>query len=424
MALDLRDIPIINDHTHIFGTKEVPDFEEPGRYINELTPEGLIAELSGLNMNESSTVALEGDPKARERRFIELYAGRRSAFPIRAVTRLLHQEFDFAPDEITLENAAELIARMRRRVPTGTEALYRYFVGLTNTELYFCNHGNLSHLESHNPGTTRGLFRWVPYCFHDAATLNAVAAKLGLEPPQTEQAVREVMTRTLRRAKELGAVAVKGGAFAYAVNRPFAPDVRNLNRLAEAKSRLDRGAPDPGDAIIVADALAVITAQQAGEVGLPQQIHVGLIWSARDGPTRVPEIGALTPLFYACPQTIFVIFHAGYPRTDDLAYLATTVSNVRAEFNWAPFWAGLDFPQMIGKWIDMIPNDRMLYGTDASGWAAPAHDMITREGLAEALEARISRGYLSRSLAREVAANILRNNAIAVYGLNLPRYVV
>jgi predicted TIM-barrel fold metal-dependent hydrolase len=189
-----------------------------------------------------------------------------------------------------------------------------------------------------------------------------------------------------------------------------------------AKEKLDRGVADRADAIAFADALTVILCQEAGTVGLPVQVHVGLIWSA-GGPTRIPEIMDLTPLFHICPRTTFVIFHGGYPRTDDLAHVAATMSNVRAEFNWVPFWSGMDFARLIGKWIDMVPNDRILYGTDAGGFVVSStHDVITREGLAEALSLRIQRGYLSRRVALEIAANILRNNAIGTYPLDLGAY--
>jgi len=418
---ELQAIPIVNDHTHIFGTGEVMDYEQPGRYVADLTPQSLVAGLSNLNMNETSTMNLLDDPERLQNRWLELYRGRRTTFPARAMTRFFRQEFALEEDEITLENAAALIERMRSQVPVGTTAFYEYLGRLSNTEIWFCNHGNVARFDSYAPQTTRGLFRWVPYCFNDAATLNATADKLGLDRPRTEDAVRQVMLAALRKVKELGAVAVKGGAFAYSLDRPFAPDVNSLRELPAAKERIDRGQGSKADSIVVADALAVIASQAAGVVGLPMQIHVGLIWSA-SGPTRIPEIMELTPLFDACRETTFVIFHGAYPRTDDLAHVAATVSNVRAEFNWVPFWAGLDFVRLIGKWIDMIPADRLLYGTDSGGFSAVVHDMITRAALAEALGLRIQQGYLSSRTALEVAANILRNNSIETYCLGLPLY--
>jgi predicted TIM-barrel fold metal-dependent hydrolase len=72
----------------------------------------------------------------------------------------------------------------------------------------------------------------------------------------------------------------------------------------------------------------------------------------------------------------------------------------------------------------MIPSDRILYGTDGAGFAMAAHDMITRRGLAEALEERIRRRYLSPRLAPEIAANILRNNSTETYKLSLTPYQI
>ncbi|MDO8685824.1 MAG: amidohydrolase family protein, partial [Clostridiales bacterium] len=211
--------------------------------------------------------------------------------------------------------------------------------------------------------------------------------------------------------------------FAYDLDRPFAPDLNNLKKAGAAKQKLDSCKGDNYDRIILQDALAVMCVEAAGIAGIPVQIHVGLIWTA-NGPTRIPEIKELIPLFYNFSDTTFVILHGGYPRTDDLAYIAATMTNVRAEFNWVPLWVGKDFPGFMSRWIDMIPNDRILYGTDGSGFMTVVHDMVTREGLAEALELRINKGYLSEHIALQIAANILRNNAIDTYKLDLPKFFV
>jgi hypothetical protein len=348
LADELQALPIINDHTHIFGTDPVSDYEEPGKYIADFTPESLVANLSNLGMNETSTMELQDDAQRLQKRWIALYRGRRSTFPARVMTQLFRQEFGFEGEQITLQNAARLIEEIRCRVPIGTDAFNEYFAHLSNTEVWFCNHGNLARFDTYTPQTTRGLFRWVPYCFSDAATLNETANKLGLDQPKTEAAIRDVMVAALRKVQELGAVAVKGGAFAYSLSRPFAPDVKSLEALPAAMRRMDRGVGGKADSIVVADALSVITSQAAGMVGLPMQIHVGLIWSA-SGPTRIPEIMELTPLFHAWRETTFVIFHGAYPRTDDLAHVAATMANVRAEFNLVPYWAGLDFSHLVGK---------------------------------------------------------------------------
>ncbi|NLD45145.1 MAG: hypothetical protein GX657_16820, partial [Chloroflexi bacterium] len=77
------------------------------------------------------------------------------------------------------------------------------------------------------------------------------------------------------------------------------------------------------------------------------------------------------------------------------------------------------FRDVIGRWIDMIPCDRILYGSDAGGLTACVHDAITRQGLAEALEERVERGLFSRRMALEIADAVLCSNSIATYGLQL-----
>ncbi len=418
---ELDEIPIVNDHTHIFGTGEVDDYEAPGRWAANLTPEGLIAGLSGSGMNETASMRLLDDPERLRRFWLDAYRGRRSIYPVRAMTRFVREHLGLDFDEITLDNAPDIVAMLRQRAPVGTDALYAHIGDLSNTDVWFCNHGNLATLDRCCERTTRGRFRWVPYAFSDARSLDATARDMGYEPPRTASEIREVMHAILVKAKSLGAVAIKGGAFAYSLMRPFAPDVSNEKRLESLKAGLDLGYATRQDALAFSDALAVVTCDVAGQVGLPVQIHVGLIWSA-SGPTRIPEIMDLTPLFYRCAETTFVVFHGGFPRSDDLAHVAATMSNVRAEFNWVPYWAGADFAHLIGRWIDMIPNDRILYGTDAGGFpVTPTHDWLTREALAVAFAERIQRGLLSRRLAREIAAGILRNNAIDTYALDLKR---
>lgn len=417
---ELETIVIVNDHTHIFGTGKT-EYDQAGDFARTLTARSLVCGLSSLNMNESAITALkDSDEVARKDLMLRLYAGRRTTFPVRSLTRFYRETFGFEPDEITEANAGPLVGRIRATVPTGTAPFHEYLARLTNTEVWLCNHGWSE--DDYDARVEGGRFRWVPYVFPGLDDVCAWATEQGRDRPDSAERVMEVMVAKLRRWKERGIVAIKSGAFAYRIRRPFAPDVRSLEHLDGAIARRYAQRPESQDHRVLEDGLTILCARAAGAAGLPVQIHVGLLWSANRGPTRIPEVMDLTPLIHACPDTTFVLFHAAYPRTDDLAHVTATMSNVRAEFNWAPFWAGLDFPNMIGRWIDMIPNDRILYGTDSAGFVMSAHDRVAREGLAAALDERVRRGLLSKCLALDIAANILRNNAIDTYGLNLPRH--
>ena len=412
----LEQIPIINDHTHVFGTGD-PKFENAAGVGGPYTAEGLAAGVRG-GWNESAVLAAGDDPEAVRRVWAEVGEGRRTTFWARAWTRFYQRTFGFEHDEVTAENAGPLAERMTAEVPTDTDEFYEYLGRLTNCEVWFSNTGGFN---TADPRVTRGRFRWLPVFRTGAAALDEIAEAYGMERPRTIEAMREGILKWLEQARASGAVGLKGGAFAYQVDRPFAPDVASLKEAPAAKERIDAGKGDRNDERIVQDAGAILAAEVCGELNLPVQIHVGPLWTAM-GPTRLCEVMDLTPLFHVCPKTTFVVLHGAYPRTEDLAVVAATVSNVRAEMNWVAYIAGLDFPNVLGTWIDIIPNDRIIYGTDGGGLYCAVHDMLTREALAEALEARIQRGFLSERIALEIAVKILRNNAIDTYGLDLPKF--
>ena len=412
----LKEIPIINDHTHVFGIGE-PKFENAAGVGSPFTAEGLMAGVRR-GWNETAVLAAMDDPDRLDRVWQELGEGRRTTFWARAMTRFYQQVFGFEHDEITAENAGPLAERMNAEVPRDTDAFYEYLGRLSNCEVWFSNTGGWN---TADPRVTRGKFRWLPVLRTTAKDLDEAATRYGLERPTSLEGMRAAIVKWVEEAKASGAIALKGGAFAYAVHRPFAPDIRSLKEAPAAKARIDAGKGDEKDEWIVQDAGTILGAEVGGEFGLPVQIHVAPLWTAR-GPTRLCEIMDLTPLFYACPNTTFIVLHGAYPRTEDLADVTATMSNVRAELNWVAFLAGLDYPNLLGKWIDGMPNDRILYGTDGGGLYCALHDMLTREALAEALELRIRKGFLSERIALEIAAKILRNNAIDTYRMDLPKF--
>ena len=154
---EIEQIPMINDHTHIFGCG-VPTYEEAGRSAIFDTPEDVLIGLSSMNMNE--TVFLGKEPQEVRKLLLQLYDGRKTTYPVRAFVRMLHKYFGFEDQEVTLENAPELIRRIREKFPEDTEGYYKCLGELSNTEVYLCNHGEV---ENYDERTTQGRFRWVPY---------------------------------------------------------------------------------------------------------------------------------------------------------------------------------------------------------------------------------------------------------------------
>ena len=172
-------------------------------------------ELSLIHIYMNETVFLGKEPQEVRKLLLQLYDGRKTTYPVRAFVRMLHKYFGFEDQEVTLENAPELIRRIREKFPEDTEGYYKCLGELSNTEVYLCNHGEV---ENYDERTTQGRFRWVPYIQLNSDKLNEISQGFGLPTPTTLEEMEDVVQRYIHVAKAGGAVAIKGGAFAYVLD--------------------------------------------------------------------------------------------------------------------------------------------------------------------------------------------------------------
>ena len=69
------------------------------------------------------------------------------------------------------------------------------------------------------------------------------------------------------------------------------------------------------------------------------------------------------------------------------------------------------------EWLEMFPSNRLMWGADckhAEGIYAATE--LTRQCLAEVLAEKIDRGDLSRQQAEQIGRQILRDNALELFG--------
>lgn len=165
---EIEQIPMINDHTHIFGCG-VPTYEEAGRSAIFDTPEDVLIGLSSMNMNE--TVFLGKEPQEVRKLLLQLYDGRKTTYPVRAFVRMLHKYFGFEDQEVTLENAPELIRRIREKFPEDTEGYYKCLGELSNTEVYFATTERWKTMMSDHSGA----LPLVPYIQLNSDKLNEIS---------------------------------------------------------------------------------------------------------------------------------------------------------------------------------------------------------------------------------------------------------
>ena len=243
-------------------------------------------------------------------------------------------------------------------------------------------------------------------------------------PATLDEYIARVVNATLDRHKREGAVAVK---FEIAYLRKLDFDTASHDDAARVYARYAPGSePLAAEYKLLQDYLFHEIAAKAGSLGLPVHIHVA------DGAGPYYRQDGSNPLLLttvlndvSLRQTNFVVLHAGYPMTAQVASLLGK-PNVYADVSFA----GLDlYPRALShilrSWIEEYPQ-KVLFGSDATpvsdaiaweetGWLATT---TARKALAIALAGMIADEEITRTRANELATMVLRGNAMKLYGLH------
>jgi predicted TIM-barrel fold metal-dependent hydrolase len=283
------------------------------------------------------------------------------------------------------------------------------------------------------PGQVEPRFLWVPYADEllfpldsDRQAARATGEELHhTKPPVTlDEYVSEMVVARLRKWKSAGAVAIK---FGIAYRRSL--DVANVPP-AEAEAIYERhlhgGKPPAEEYKAVQDWLFRAAAREAGALGLAVQIHTGV------GAAPYFYIGGSNPLLLesvfndeALRQTRFVMLHGGWPFEREAGVMLIK-PNVYADFSAQTFLRSTRaLSQVLEEWLCWYP-EKVLFGTDAYPDDTPLANWeekvwlatrTAREALALALTRMIEAGEVDRPRAEELARMVLRENAVAFYGL-------
>jgi predicted TIM-barrel fold metal-dependent hydrolase len=247
-------------------------------------------------------------------------------------------------------------------------------------------------------------------------------------PATLEEYQRTVVTPTLERQRQAGAVAVKFEA-AYLRSLEFADaDPAAASRVyAQYVKASNSDGPSQDIYRVVQDFLFRYIAREAGRLGMAVHIHsfegAGGFYVASDSDPLLLESTFNDPSLRA---TKFVIIHGGGMYADHTAAMLAK-ANVYADMSLIE----LMYPRakvagILRNWLTQYP-EKVLFGTDASpfspdaGWdvAAVAGSASAREALGLALTAMIQAGEVTRPRAEEIAAMVLRTNAGKLYNLSL-----
>jgi uncharacterized protein len=297
-------------------------------------------------------------------------------------------------------------------------------------------------------------FRWVP--FDDALLLplnNAIEASetpdrkffysreekllkryltdlnLNALPDTLQEYTARVVTPTLERQKQNGAVAIKFEA-AYLRTLDFGP-VPIHPEAVQTQAAALYGIYVHGDVpardayITLQNYLVRYIAREAGRLGLPVHFHTGggcgsYFMLNGSNPANLESVLSDANL----RKTNFVLLHAGAGAfTKQTAYLLMK-PNVYADFSeqtWLISTRALS--QVIRDFLEWYP-EKILFGTDlypntaeidwdSVGWQT-THS--AREALAIALTGMIQDGEITRERALELAHMVLHDNAAKLYG--------
>jgi hypothetical protein len=297
------------------------------------------------------------------------------------------------------------------------------------------------------PGLVSPRFRWVPFADPLLFPLSNEAAKrsnrdykaffpgeerllkryladlkLNTLPLTLDQYLRQVVTPTLERQKQNGAVAIKYEA-AYLRKLDF--DDPDEARARAVYARYAKGGEPPATGYkTLQDFLFYYIARECGRLGLAVHIH------SIDGAGSYYRQTGSNPMLLetafndsALRKTNFVVVHGAYPFTKEMRGLMSK-ANVYADISAQTF---LIYPrelsEILRNWLEAYP-DKILFGTDAFSFG-PAVDWgevawlsntSARQALALALTGMMNDGEITRERALELARMVLRENALKLYG--------
>jgi len=222
--------------------------------------------------------------------------------------------------------------------------------------------------------------------------------------------------------KRFGAVAFKDQA-AYSRSLAYGNPTR-----AEAEAVFNwfmedprRSASYPDGVRALDDYLFHAFLRMARDLDLPVQLHTGHMAGIRNDIVKTNAIG-LTRVLELHRDVRFDLFHANWPYSGELLYLAKNYPNVHIDFCWANIIDPVYCQRLFQQALAAVPHGKIHgYGSDYGGYPdrAWAHAQMARDNIAIALSELVEMEYLDLDGAREVARAWLLGNADAFFRLGV-----
>ena len=155
------------------------------------------------------------------------------------------------------------------------------------------------------------------------------------------------------------------------------------------------------------------------ELSLPFQIHTGMGDQDLDIKTARPGLLAAILRDEKLRHAKIVLLHGAHPFYEEGAYLANVFPNVYLDLSEFNPMIGPGVSRVITTILELAPFTKVVYSSDAFG--SPELQWIAgkkgREALASCLGGAIDAGNISRDSARTAARLILADNVRLIYGI-------
>lgn len=160
----------------------------------------------------------------------------------------------------------------------------------------------------------------------------------------------------------------------------------------------------------------------ARDLALPVQIHTGHMAGIRNEITKTNAAG-FTRLIELHRETRFDLFHANWPYSGEMLFLAKNYPNVAIDFCWAHMIDPIYTQAMLRQVVSSVPHGKIHgYGSDLTGdmvTSAWAHADLARDNIAIALSDLVEMDYLGLDDAKEIARGWLFDNPNTFFHLGL-----
>jgi predicted TIM-barrel fold metal-dependent hydrolase len=229
-------------------------------------------------------------------------------------------------------------------------------------------------------------------------------------------ALEDALVARLEAAGREGAIAFKS-VIAYRTGLDITHATREEARAAYTRWRADGFRETRAFAKPVRDLLLERTFEVASANGVPVHIHSG--GGDPDSLVAHARPAGLFDLLKRHPQQPVLLIHAGWPWTDEAAFLASILPHVYLDLSIGIPWASLAIDRLIETALGVAPPAKVLYGSDEASEPEVAwfSALVAREALERVLARGVEHRWMSEAQATGIGRDVLAGNCRRLHGI-------